>query len=155
LHRRDITRVLDAKAGPIAARRIFEDLRAMVRWGVARGDLDHNPIDGMKGPPISKPRERALTDAEIRTLWSRLGELPQACQQVIKLCLVTGQRIGEVTGLNAGELDLRAKVWNIPGARTKNGFAHSVPLSPLALRIIAEGNLGISRMYVSDTIREH
>jgi hypothetical protein len=42
LHRRDITRVLDAKSAPIAARRVFEDLRAMVRWAVARGDLDFN-----------------------------------------------------------------------------------------------------------------
>src|SRR5262249_20089594 len=52
LHRRDVTRVLDAKSSaPIAARRAFEDMRAMIRWAVARGDLDHNPIDGMKGPP--------------------------------------------------------------------------------------------------------
>src|SRR5262249_7453890 len=68
LHRRDVTRVIDAKLldAPITARRVFEDIRAMVRWSVARGDLDHNPIDGMKGPPISKPRTRVLSDDEIR-----------------------------------------------------------------------------------------
>src|SRR5262245_8196009 len=82
LHRRDVTRVIDAKSSaPIAARRAFEDVRTMMRWAVARGDLDHNPIDGMKGPPISKPRERVLSDDEIRVLWSRLPELRSvACQ---------------------------------------------------------------------------
>src|SRR5262245_11168912 len=45
LHRRDVTRVIDAKSAPIAARKVFEGIRAMIRWAVARGDLDHNPID--------------------------------------------------------------------------------------------------------------
>ena len=31
----------------------------MIRWAVARGDLDHNPIDGMKGPAIEAPRAGA------------------------------------------------------------------------------------------------
>ena len=155
LHRRDITRVLDAKSAPIAARRVFEDLRAMVRWAVSRGDLDHNPIDGMKGPPISKPRTRVLTDDELRTLWSRLDRVSVQCQTVIKLCLVTGQRVGEIAGLSEDELDLVRRVWNIPASRTKNGHPHQVPLSPLALEIIGEGGWSISRKYVSDTIHDH
>src|SRR5262245_31126458 len=159
LHRRDITRVLDAKSSaPIAARRAFEDMRAMIRWAVARGDLDHNPIDGMKGPPQSKPRERVLSDDEIRQLWHRLQELGSV-GRAIKFALVTGQRICEVTGMTSDELDLKRGLWNIPGSRTKNGHPHSVPLSPLALRIIKEappsdrgGLWGIGRVHVSCTI---
>ena len=154
LHRRDVTRVIDAKSdAPIAARRVFEDLRAMIRWSVSRGDLDHNPIDGMDGPPISKPRERVLTDWEIKKIWT---ELPSTeAGHVIKFCLITGQRIGEVVGLTRSELDLDRGVWNIPGSRTKNGFSHSVPLSPMALAIIPDGEFGISRARVMDVIRQH
>src|SRR6266511_184217 len=155
LHRRDITRVLDAKSAPIAARRVFEDLRAMVRWAVSRGDLDQNPIDGMKGPPISKPRTRVLTDDELRTLWSRLDRVPVQCQTVIKLCLVTGQRVGEVAGMSQGELDLKRRVWNIPASRTKNGHPHQVPLSAMALEIIGQGGWSVSRKYVSNTIHDY
>jgi integrase len=155
LHRRDVTRVIDAKAAPIAARRAFEDIRAMVRWAVARGDLDHNPIDGMKGPAISKPRQRVLTDDEIRVLWSSLDQVSVQCQRVIKLCLVTGQRVGEVAGLTLDELDLKRRVWNIPGARTKNGHPHSVPLSGLAIDLINDASASVSRQEVSDTIWEH
>jgi integrase len=139
LHRRDVTRVIDVKIvdAPIAARRVFEDIRAMVRWAVARGDLDHNPLDGMKGPAISKPRARVLTEDEIKTLWLALPQLRSIhCQRIIKLCLITGQRIGEVVGLRQSELDLKTSVWNIPGSRTKNGYPHSVPLSAMALEII-------------------
>src|SRR5262245_58739450 len=77
LHRRDVTRVIDAKLAdaPITARRVFEDVRAMIRWAVARGDLDHSPIDAMKGPAISKPRTRVLTDDEIRAVWNGLYEV--------------------------------------------------------------------------------
>src|SRR5262249_1597469 len=154
---RDVTRVLDAKTAPIAARGAYEHLRAMIRWAVARGDLDHNPIEGMKGPPASKPRERSLSDDEIRVLWANLRQLPTEVQQVMKFCLVTGQRVGEVAGLTPTELDLSRKVWNIPGSRTKNGHPHTVPLSPLALRIIGEagGQFGVSRGHVSDSIRDH
>jgi integrase len=137
LHRRDVTRVIDAKSSaPIAARKAFEDIRAMVRFAVSRGDLDHNPIDGMQGPPISKPRTRTLTDDEIRTLWSSLDQLPADAQHILKLCLLTGQRLGEVSGLRRTELDLDRKMWNLPGSRTKNGHPHSVPLSPLAFDIV-------------------
>jgi integrase len=51
---------------------------------------------------------------------------------------VTGQRVGEVTGLTASELDLPNTVWNIPAERSKNGHPHSVPLTPIALSIIEE-----------------
>ena len=75
LHRRDATRVVDKVAkrdAPTEAMRSFEDLRAMLRWAVSRGDLDHSPIEGMRKPPGSKPRERVLSDHEIRTLWNGL-----------------------------------------------------------------------------------
>jgi integrase len=154
LHRRDVTRVIDAKAAPIAARRAFEDTRAMVRWAVSRGDLDHNPIDGMQGPPTSKPRTRTLTDDEIRTLWQSLPQLPEDIGRVIKLCLVTGQRLGEITGMTESEIDLDRRVWNSPAARTKNGHPHIVPLSPLALSIIGDPSPSVSRSHVSNAIYE-
>jgi len=146
LHRRDATRVVDKIAkrnAPTEAMRSFEDLRAMLRWAVSRGDLDHSPIEGMRKPPGSKPRERVLTDDEIRILWNRLPEAlarSPDCQRIIKLCLVTGQRVGEVAGMTKSELDLQHRVWRLPGARTKNGHPHSVPLSALAIELIGSGD---------------
>ena len=140
LHRRDVTRVIDTKIedAPITARRVFEDCRTMIRWAVARGDLDHNPIDGLKGPSTSKPRTRTLTDAETKAVWHDLYDLRPDVGRVVRFCLATGQRVGEVVGLSRAELDLDRRVWSIPAERSKNGHPHSVPLTELALRIISE-----------------
>ena len=40
--------------------------------------------------------------------------------------------------MRRNELDFERRVWSLPGSRTKNGFAHSVPLSSLAISIIEE-----------------
>jgi integrase len=139
LHRRDAARVVDPilkRGAPSEASHTFADLRALLRWAVAQGDLDHNPIQGAKRPTTSKPRERVLSDDEIRTLWRKVDDVLPRCAWVIKLCLVTAQRVGEVVGLSQSELDLDRRLWSLPGSRTKNKHPHSVPLSALALEII-------------------
>jgi integrase len=142
LHRRDINRVVDVvmkRGRPIEANRIFDDLRAAVRWAVARGDLDRNPTEGMSKPAAPRTRERVLGDDEIRTLWHRLPvALARSVnvQRVVRLCLILGQRVGEISGMRRDELDLKKRVWLLPGSRTKNGFPHSVPLPDLAVEVI-------------------
>jgi integrase len=144
LHRRDINRAIDPIVGrnrPTQARLVYTDLRGMLNWAVARGDLDRNPMDGMTAPAQVAVRERALSDEEIKTLWNGLPtSLPKskACQHIIKLCLVTAQRVGEVAGMRREELDLKPPTWSLPGSRTKNGHPHLVPLSDLALNILEE-----------------
>ena len=79
LHRRDINRVVDAimkRGKPIEATRVFEDVRAMLRWAAARGDLDRNPARRHEQARRGHgSRERVLSDDEIQTLWHGL---PQA-----------------------------------------------------------------------------
>ena len=142
LHRREINRVLD----PIVERgsatesvKVFKDFRAAVRWGVKRGDLDHDPMQGMDAPAKEGKRERVLSEDEIRTVWSRLDIMTKPCHRaIVKLCLLTAQRVGEVAGMANSELDIKAGVWTIPAARSKNKNAHSVPLSGAALAVIKD-----------------
>jgi integrase len=142
LHRRDAHRVLDRiieRGAASSAKKTFADLRAMVRWAVARGDLDHDPLAGLKPPTTSKSRERFLDVEEIAALWPAWPNVfPAAMTLALKLALSTGQRIGEVCGMTLEELDLAKAVWNLPPERTKNGSAHSVPLNDMALDLIAE-----------------
>jgi integrase len=144
LRRRDVRNITDAmlrRGVKVEATRVFEDVRALVRWAVQAEYLDANPLDGMAKPAAPTSRERVLSDAEIKTLWNGLPTTlakSVQCQRIIRLCLVTGQRVGEVAGMTRDELDLDGHEWRLPGARTKNGAPHSVPLSPLALGIIKE-----------------
>jgi integrase len=138
--------------------RVFELVRAIFRWAIGRDLLTVDPTLGL-APPIrkEKPRERDLSPDEIRRLWASLDKAPiggtarhsegnfpmtRPTALAIKLALVTGQRIGEVANISLSELSLdhAAPLWMIPGDRTKNGHPNRVPLSPLALKLIAEAS---------------
>ena len=137
--------------------RVFELVRAIFRWAIGRDLLAVDPTLGL-APPIRKerPRERDLSPNEIHRLWVALDKAPgRASRRIegdfpmtrptalaIKLALVTGQRIGEVANISLSELSLdhAAPLWMIPGDRTKNGQPNRVPLSPLALKLIAEAS---------------
>ena len=144
LHRRDVNRAIDPilkRGKPIEANRVFENMRAMLRWAVARGDLDHSPMDGMAKPSVEATRDRVLSDDEIRTIWHALPKVlakSETVQRIARLCLLTGQRVGEVAGMRRDELDLKKRVWSLPGSRTKNANAHTVPLSDLSVTIIRD-----------------
>ena len=144
LRRRDVRNVTDAmlrRGVRVEATRVFEDVRGMVRWAVENEYLDANPLDGMAKPAEATSSNRVLSDDEIATLWHGL---PKAlarsvqCQRIIKLCLITAQRVGEVAGMTRAELDLTAREWRLPGERTKNAHPHVVPLSDMAVSIVEE-----------------
>jgi integrase len=78
-------------------------------------------------------------------VWGKLPELPTDAQHVLRLCLITGQRIGEVAGMRRDELAHRE--WRLPGSRTKNGHAHVVPLSDIALAEIAAASPDGDRIF--------
>jgi hypothetical protein len=51
LHKRDVTRVLSAiltRGSRVKAARVFEDVRSFLRWAVARGDVDADPVAGIR-----------------------------------------------------------------------------------------------------------
>jgi integrase len=111
----------------------------MMRWALGQGYLDRNPLEGMDPPARSGSRERMLDEGEIRMLWNALPTSlarSPTCQEILRLCLITGQRVGEIAGMQRRELDLANAIWRIPAARSKNGHEHAVPLSPLAIKVI-------------------
>ncbi|MGE4250867.1 MAG: tyrosine-type recombinase/integrase [Parvibaculaceae bacterium] len=143
LHRREITRCIDAvkdRGADVEANRVFEDIRAMVRWARGRGDLDENLVDGMRRPTETTERDRVLTPDEIKTVWKAFpgADMRESTRRILRLLLITLQRESEVAGMMKDELDLAKRLWTIPGARTKNKQEHVVPLSDMAVDIIRE-----------------
>ena len=61
------------------------------------------------------------------------------------------QRRNEVAGMTRGELSDDRATWNIPGSRTKNGRAHTVPLSPLVRELIASVKAKPDRPFIFTT----
>ena len=111
----------------------------MLRWAVEHEYLSTNPIERMRGPEIGAPRERVLTDSEIKAVWHTLPKvLPVSYLRIVQLCLITAQRLGEVSGLRRQELHLDRAEWHLPGSRTKNKTPHIVPLSGMAVRVVTD-----------------
>jgi integrase len=126
--------ILAAEHGPIAANRSRATLSAFYAWAIGRGVADTNPVIGTVPPVRERSRTRALSAAEIREVWEGSGDGEHG--QIVKLLLLTGQRRGEVAGLNWGEIDLERSLWSLPPERTKNGLPHDVPLSRQAVVIL-------------------
>jgi integrase len=156
LHRRDLTRCIDKvkdRGATVEANRVFEDLRAMVRWARA-GDLDENLAEGMRRPADTVIRDRVLSPDEIRAFWNKLSDaaMQEGTRRIVRLCLVTAARVGEVAGMSASELDLERRVWTIPASRSKNKRQHALPLSDLAVDLIKEQ---IAEVRDAATQRDH
>jgi len=151
--RRDIGRITDRMAGrgvTIGASRTFEIVRKMFNWALEKGLIEQNPCLGMKKPFQTRKRERVLSSDEIRAVWNGLAEasISRDGQQVLKLCLITGQRLGEVAGMCRDEFNFESKIWTIPSWRSKNGHAHRVPLTDIALEIIEEALSGATTEFL-------
>ena len=137
--RAHVHEMLDAiidRGAPIRANRVFAQFRRMCRWAIARGILDRDPCQGLTAPSTETPRDRVLGDDEIRLAWQAFESIGWPFGPIAKLLLLTGARRDEVAGMKWSELDLAARVWTLPAARTKNKRDHQIPLSDAAVRII-------------------
>lgn len=139
IKRRDIVVLLDdvRERAPITANRLLGVLVRMFAFAAERGIIEDSPATRIRRLS-EKPRERVLTDAEIRLFWHGLDKLDSypTTKLALKFILVTGQRSGEVTGLPWDEIE--EDWWGLPPERMKEGRAHRVPLTPLALEILEE-----------------
>jgi integrase len=130
-----LARRTDGPSDP-RARSMARTLSKFFAWLVEHRRVAVNPCLGQKVPP-PRSRDRALTEAEIKKFWEAAAAERAEFAAPSKLLLLTGQRLGEVTGMVRSELAEDLATWTIPGARTKNHRQHVVPLAPLARELIA------------------
>jgi integrase len=138
LRRRQVAQHLSeitAERSGVVASRARAALSAMFNWAIREGyDIPGNPVFGSNRPAEPKSRTRVLTDSELADIWRACGDDDYG--RIIKLLALTGQRRDEVGSMCWAEIDSDAKLWTIPGARTKNHREHTVPLSDAALALI-------------------
>jgi integrase len=132
-----------AETKPVAANRMLALIRVILNYAIDEELIEANPAARIKARP-EIPRDRYLSEVEIRNFWNGLSETGTGPQikRILKLLLVTGQRRAEVCGMRWAEIDMQKAIWELPADRTKAGRAHRVPLSPLALDLIAEPHGG-------------
>jgi integrase len=125
-------------------------IHAMFKWAKQPGRkfVTVNPFADLAAPGGAKvTRDRFLSAAEIRQVWSALDEpqrfdVSRNAATALRLILVTAARPGMVRGMLGSELrDLRGPSehgphWSLPAERMKAGSAFITPLSGLALELL-------------------
>ncbi len=134
----ELLRAIVERGAPYTSNRTLAYLRRLWNWAIEEGYAETSPCDRVKRKAPELKRDRVLTDAEIRVCWDAWERQGWPWGPLQKLLLVTGQRLGEVAGARWDEIDADGKLWTLARERTKSDRAHVVPLSPLALAIIAE-----------------
>lgn len=141
--RSDVIQLLDKikdRGSPIIANRTFACVRRMFNFAIQRAILNTSPCIMIEAPAKENRRDRYLSTEEIKVFWYGLDNAPmsEAIKLALKFLLVTAQRKSEVISAEWSEIDFTANVWTIPADKAKNKSAHRVPLSKLALELLAE-----------------
>lgn len=141
IKRRDVLRLLDRvvdRGAPIQANRTLALVRKIFNWGISRDLVKNNPCLQVKMPAKENQRDRVFSENEIKALWQAFEQVGPMMACLFKLRLTTAQRGGEVKSMRWEDIDLNTAWWIIPKEQSKNGLAHRVPLSGLALNILKQ-----------------
>jgi integrase len=124
--RSDAVKVHDkvSKRAPVVANRLKKYASAMWEWHMDRDEsIEVNPWHRVK-VNSEKPRDRTLTNAELKSVLLGMSEIDDDYRAVLLGCLYTGCRVGEVTNFRRSWVEGDWIV--IPSAYTKNGRKHHV-----------------------------
>ena len=145
-----------------SAKRVRQRISTIMDWVATQGYRDDNPCAALKAalPKTGHQRQhrRALPYAAVSGAVAavRASAAYPTTKLAFELLVLTACRSGEVRGARVEEFDLDAKVWTIPGTRTKTSRPHRVPLSDRALEVLrdaAELRDGSGLMFPSATGR--
>jgi len=136
--RKDVMQVLDeiAARAPVQANRTLTAVSKLFNWALDRDIIQASPVVRIPKPGKETDRDRCLTDDEVRAIWSAAEAVGWPFGPCVKLLILTAQRRDEVAHMRWSEIDLEAGMWTLPRERAKNGKAHEVPLSPMAVDIL-------------------
>ncbi len=139
LERSEVTELLDgivSRGAPIMANRVKALVSKIFNFGIGRGLVEHNPCLFVPMPARERPRERVLSEDEIRQLWALLEDEAPAMGATFKMRLLTAQRGVEVLKMRWRHID--GSWWTIPAEVAKNGLTHRVPLVPQVRDLLDE-----------------
>jgi integrase len=133
-----IEAIVDRPA-PRHAHTIFSHIRLIFNWAIGRSiyGIEHSPTDRLRplqliGP--KRPRERVLTDDELRMLWAATDHYPYGA--LTRLLATTGARLNELAKAKWSEVDFARRTLTVPPERFKMNSVHVIPLSTDAIALL-------------------
>jgi integrase len=133
--RRDVATQLSrlSEQSPVQANRTRSSLATFLNWAMREGLTEAN-VALLTNKNAEQPRERVLSNGEIRILWNALPEGDFA--DIARLLVLTGQRATEISDLRWDEIDFEKGIIKLPPPRTKNRRSHTIPISSTVRSIL-------------------
>jgi integrase len=128
---------------PVRANRVGEVVRKMFAYAVKWGWRNDNPAMGFRRR-MEIPRERYLSRDELARLAVALDAAEDGrAAGIIRLCMLTGARVGEVRQARFEDFNLEHLSWTKPAKTTKQRRVHRVPISDEAAAIVRQRRVAV------------
>ena len=114
----------------------YRSLQQLFRWLEDEGEIERSPMTKMRPPTVGEQPVDVLTDDELRLLFAaRKGNTYEDRRDtaVLRILVSTGARVGELAGLQVGDLDLDAREAFVTG---KGSRGRVLPLSPKTIKAL-------------------
>ena len=122
-----------------------EVLRKMFTLAISWGWRTDNPATGFK-KRVETARERFLSQEEIGRLAAVLDAAEdQRAAGIIRICMLTGSRVGEVRQARFEQFNLDLGIWSKPAATTKQRKIHRIPISADVAAIVRQRAVSVPR----------
>lgn len=138
-----VGRRIEERGAIESAHRVLQNCGQVMRYAIATGRADRNPVADLKGAlaPTPEKHHAAIVDPEgigalLRAIDGYKGSHVTRC--ALQLAPLLFVRPGELRQAEWAEVDLEAAEWNIPASKMKMRQPHLVPLSRQAIAILKE-----------------
>lgn len=138
-----VGRRIEERGAIESAHRVMQNCGQVMRYAIATGRADRNPVADLKGALSPAPEnhhaaiiEPAEVGALLRAIDAYKGSHATRC--ALQLAPLVFVRPGELRQAEWAEIDLDAAEWNIPAHKMKMRQPHLVPLSTQAIAILKE-----------------
>ena len=139
----DVLKVLEPiwTAKHETARRIMQRLSTIFDWAKVAGHYPfENPVNGVKkalGTINAKPIHMAsMAWSALPAFMAELSTREGVSARTLEFIILTATRSGEARGARWAEIDLKERVWTVPGERMKRRIPHRIPLSNAAYVVL-------------------
>jgi integrase len=132
----------------------------MFKWALSQDIIEADPAYGLGSYGLGQPRDRVLSEDEIRILWQWLDDsrnISTGVSDILKLQLCLGARVGEISGMRADEFTTDGKgrlLWTLPAKRSKIKKVRVTPILGLAAGIIS-ARADEDVLFLSESGRPH
>lgn len=130
--RKQVNEMLD-KQKPTVQRESLKHMSSLWGFALGRDLVKENIIQSLGRSALpDNARTRVLTDKELAAVWKATFEMGYPYGHAVRMLMLTGCRMREITEAHWDELDEERKVLIVPPERFKTNKAHHVPLTTSA-----------------------